>query len=70
MVSQVHSGVGFAHPEHTLDVSNRDLMSSYGVGLSSDVLIEVGDLVRVALVQARSTVPLGVNYILAKEILL
>ena len=50
MVSQVHSGISFAHPEHTLDVSDRDLMSTNRVRLTSDVLIKVGDLIGIALV--------------------
>ena len=67
MVSQMHPGVRFAHPEHTLNMPDSNLMSTNGVRLSPDVLVEVGDLVGVALVQAWMAIPLGVNYILSQE---
>jgi len=70
MVPQVHPCVGLAHPEHTLDVSDGDGDATDDIGLASDVRVEVGHLVTVDLVQFRRAVPLGVNYVLAEELLL
>lgn len=65
----MHPGVGLTHSQDTLDVTHGDGDTTDSVRLSSDVGIEVCNLVAIDLVESWVAVAFSINDILAEEFL-
>ena len=69
MVPEVELGVRLTHSDDALDVSDGDRDSTNDVGLSSDVSVELSDLVLVDLGELWLLEPLGVDEVLLQGLL-
>lgn len=69
VLAQVHLGGGFGHPDHRLEVTDRDGIGAGRKGLAAEVGEEPGHLVLVHLVQLRPDLFAGVLDVLAQHVL-
>lgn len=69
VVSEMELGPGFTHSNHRLDVSDGNRNTTHKVGFTSDLSVELGDLVLVNFLQLWSNETLGVDQVLLEDFL-